>query len=544
MRMRAALDGLRHPSDHAGPTLEHWGQQFDEALHFEESNITEAGEADIAGGLRRMWNANRVNLKVFARADFLPEYHKYEDLLNRLIEVNQVAMFRLAEESTRLRNRVLLTSGLIFLVTVLIALYLADGLAIKVAMPIKEIAEALKNKPIPGDKLRLPTPTSLEIRILTHEMNQLWRRLSELRKLNIEEIATQRNKLEVVLEAVEDAILVIDSSNNVLQCSEGLLKIIGLPHDLVVGHPWLDLPTADEDYLRLRELLMPQLAERETVELNVDAEKRIFACRCRKITNKIGETTAIVYLLHDITERKQRERLKSEFIAVLSHELKTPLQSLGTAAELMMKRRARMEAEERMLIETMDEDIARIRAVAEDFMQVSFVDPHSLKLKISKHAISELLQEWIKPFRVVARDRQVGIEYQQTGSEVIWANIDAVKFPWAISNLLSNAVRFSPAKSEVVVTLAERNEDLVIEIKDEGPGIPEDLRKKMFDPYFQAPVGESAIPSGFLGLGLTIAKEVVEAHQGRIEYHPGTPRGSVFRITLPKDYRATSPAVV
>ena len=179
----------------------------------------------------------------------------------------------------------------------------------------------------------------------------------------------------------------------------------------------------------------------------------MFGIRCRKITNKSGEAAAILYLLHDMTERKQRDRLKSEFIAVLSHELKTPLQSLGTAAELLMKRREEKSDEERMLIETIHEDTARIRAIAEDFMQVSFVDHHSLKLKIGRHALSELLQEWVKPFRVVGRDRKVDLEFVREPSGVVWADIDAVKFPWAISNLLSNALRFSPPESKVTVCL-------------------------------------------------------------------------------------------
>lgn len=191
-----------------------------------------------------------------------------------------------------------------------------------------------------------------------------------------------------------------------------------------------------------------------------------------------------------------------------------------------------------MLVETLQEGVERLRAVATDFVQVSFVDPHSLKLKLARHALSELIREWVKPFKIVARDRRVQLELVREGDGVIWANIDAVKFPWAISNLLSNAIRFSPAESKVTVWMADLSQDgkpeIDIEIRDEGPGIPEEMRKKMFDPYFQAPVADSQIPSGFLGLGLTIAKEVVEAHGGKIEYSPGNPTGSIFRIRLPQ----------
>jgi signal transduction histidine kinase len=156
-----------------------------------------------------------------------------------------------------------------------------------------------------------------------------------------------------------------------------------------------------------------------------------------------------------------------------------------------------------------------------------------LRLKTGRHALSELIQEWVKPFRIVAKDKRVTLRYAPEGPEVIWANIDAVKFPWAISNLLSNAIRFSPTDTEVKVSISESHGNIEIEIGDEGPGIPEAVRLKMFDPYYQAPPADSGAPSGFLGLGLTIAKEVVEAHRGRIEYVPGNPKGSIFRISLP-----------
>jgi two-component system, NtrC family, sensor histidine kinase KinB len=531
--MSRALQELRFPEDSREASLAKVAQRFETALTFEEHNMSEPGVAKIAVHLRENWKKASSDLPQISKESFLPTYNQLLTDLNQLVLVNQTSMFRLAEKSTVIRNRVFAGTIVIFLISMLFAIYTGDGLANRLSSPLKEIAEALRNKPVPGEKLRLPTPTSLEMRILTHEMNQLWKRLSELRKLNVEEIASQRTKLETVLEAVEDGIIVIDNTNNVVQCNEGLLKILGLPRELVVGHRWSDLPTSDPDYLRLREQLSPEVPNEQLVDLDVSGSVRTFSIRTRPLISKSGEALATLYLLHDITERKQRERLKTEFISVLSHELKTPLQSLGTAVELLAKRKSTLGEEEQMLIETINEDVARIRAVAQDFVQVGLVDARSLRLKTGRHALSELIQEWVKPFRVVAKDKRVALKYVQDSTEVIWANIDVVKFPWAISNLLSNAIRFSPNDSTVTVSAVDTSGKILIEIADEGPGIPEAVRMKMFDPYYQAPPLESGAPSGFLGLGLTIAKEVVEAHQGKIDYVPGNPKGSIFRISLP-----------
>jgi PAS domain S-box-containing protein len=538
-QMDRAWVALHHLPEYPQKSAEQWTAQFERAITFEEGNVTEPGEKEIAQDLRKRWNAAKSSSFAADRAG----YSGMETSLDRLVEVNESGMFRLAEASTTLSHQVLIGSIVIFVLTIFVAFYLADALAVRIADPLKQLAETLRRKPMPGSKLKLPKPTNVEMRILTHEMSLLWERLSTLQKLNLEELATQGRKLEEVLAAVDDAILVLDNDERVLHCNEGMLKLLSLKTVDVQGREWRDLPSMGDNYMRLRGLLTSELSrdQNATVELEAGGQaggqasgrKRVYSGRCRPFFGDGGAPIGTLYLLHDITEIRQRDRLKTEFIGVLSHELKTPLQSLGTASELLYARREKIvDEEERMLVETLHEDVGRIRAVANEFVQVGLVDLHSLRLRIAQVPINELIQQWIQPFQVLGRDKGVKVEFVKEGSDRIFAQIDVVKFPWAISNLLSNAIRVSPPGSVVTVHLTDRERSVDIEVRDEGPGIPDDIRERVFDPYFQ---GESAAPGakGFLGLGLTITKEVVEAHDGKIEYFPRLPHGSVFRISLP-----------
>lgn len=305
-----------------------------------------------------------------------------------------------------------------------------------------------------------------------------------------------------------------------------------MPKGLLIGRPWTELSTTAKNYLSLRTFLAQSIEQGSSIELIIGEEKRIFAARHREIVSPETERIGFLYLLHDVTEMHHKEYLKNEFIGVLSHELKTPLQSLGTASELLMNRKEQLSEDASMLVETIVEDVSRIRAVADDFIQVGVTDLRSLKLKMEKMPLNQLMADWIRPFKVLARDKKVELEFVTEGSETIWANVDVVKLPWAISNLLANAIRVSDPERKVSVFLTDRADMAHIEIRDEGPGIPDDVQRRMFEPYYQAPTN-GAGTSGFLGLGLTIAKEVVEAHGGRVEYFPRRPKGSTFRVSLP-----------
>lgn len=520
-RMTEAWSALRFPQYFGSKSAEVWTKQFEESLRFEEGNITEPGERDIALKIRNSWEQAKAE-----HTRVTPEqFDAMNEELESLVSVNEKGMFKLAQDNLQLSREVLIGSIIYFLISLALSVLFADQIAARLSFPLKSIAESLHMRPQVSRRLKLPEPTSLELLILTTELQRLWERLGDTEKVNVSQLVQQKAKLETVLEAVEDGLVVIMPNGRVSHSNGCFQRLVGISKEGLDGKLWMDLPTANSNYMKLREILDEGLRDGQQVELNWEGANAFFAARSRKLK----ESGSALYLLHDITEKKQREKFRSEFIDLLSHELKTPLQSMGTASELLFARKEELSPESRELVDTLVEDVERVRAVAQEFVQITQSQSKIMKLKLETIPINERLPEWIKPFRILARDRKVKIEYRQEGSDVIWANVDLVKFPWVVSNLLSNAVRFSPENGLVSILLTDRNGSVEIQVKDQGPGVSEADRVRIFEPFYQS---GSATQRGFFGLGLTIAREVVEAHDGRIEYYPMQP-GSEFRVLLP-----------
>lgn len=534
-QMEEAVNGLRFP-DLYGETPGHWRTAFLKALEREQGNITEYDEQLAVDNVRTAWEH-------FDPAAAGPSRDAaYADLraqLDALVKVNERGMFRRLDESSRTRDLMVLLGALLFLGGTVWAFFQADAIAARVAHPLRRAAEVFRGRPSLRGVLRLPEPQTLEVRILFDELERLWARLGELEALNVDALVEEKNKLGVILDAAEDAVLVLNAAGTVAHAGGRMLEILGLPARSVSGRPWVDLSTGAPNYRTLRDALKPDLQGIRDVELRPSSSGAadpplVFAARRRELPGGRGQ----VYLLSDVTERRRGAALRSEMMDWISHELKTPIQSLGLAADLLVRRKD-LDEDMAMLVATVSQDAARLRTVAGQFMDIARMSPHALCLQPERVDLAALVPGWLGPFRLVAREKGVALEFR-AGAGVPAVDVDPGRFAWVVSNLVSNALRVTPPDGHVWVTVeAGADEALaaaggrcaVLKVEDDGPGMAPDVEERLFQPYSHGRAAGTR--EGLTGLGLAITRNIVEAHGGLVLYARRPGGGSAFTVLLP-----------
>lgn len=521
-QLREAMSGVRFPDLYRGNDAQGWDKRFAALLEQASENVTEAEEKQIVADLDAAWQAYRVR----------PDDGNYRALrahIDRLVQVNERGMFKRLGRNARFRDLMMLGTAVLFLFGTLWAFLLADGVAQRIAHPLRRAAELFRERPQLGRDLPLPDPQTLEVRLLFDELSRLWDRLGEVDALNVHKLVAEKRKLEVILESVEDGVLVLNKTGMVMLVSRRMLSLLGLPAEGVLGRPWSDLSTSAENYMALREGLRHDLQGTREITLHLGGDERVYAARRRELLAAEGVSTGEVFLLSDVTEKRRRDVLRSEMMDWISHELKTPMQSLGLAADLMARRRG-LDEEMSMLVETVGQDAARLRTVARQFMDIARLSPTALRLAPETVDLVARVREWLVPFRLVARESQERLTEDLPDAEIL-VTIDTERFAWGVANLVSNALRMGKAGSTVAVSVAQAGEEAILCVEDDGPGIPPELEARLFEPFSH---GRSAgTRGGLVGLGLAITRDIAEAHGGVIRYARRPEGGSIFTVLLP-----------
>ena len=530
--MQAAWRIIRHPEDqpHPNAKLDEFATQFEAALQKEDRSVTVPGEAEIATKIHEIWSRCKLDLNHISNSDFT----LMKDLLDDLVVVNEEAMYATSALSKAFEKKIIFV-GLIYLAfSTLISFVGSKIIAHRLSSPLRKIARTLSQNPIPGEgALDLPPTTTSEINTLSQALGGLWEHLKRLKKIDVEELSNQKQRLAEILACVDDAIIVVDNNGTVIHSNSGMTNLLQVSVDKTIGQQWQALGKARSDFARLTEMISSPISGTQSLELrSSDGQTKVYEVRSRQVFDG-KRNVGTVLLLNDVTERKHRDRLKREFVGVLSHELKTPLQSLSTAAELLQKLKNDLPENKRFLIDIVNDDAARIRAVANDFLKVSLGELHSLRLKLEPTSLQRSVEQWLRPFQVIAEEKQIQFTFEANPRHQAVVLLDKTKFPWAISNLVSNALRVTPQNGRVVVSMTETESEIALSFSDSGPGVPAALEKQVFEPYFQVP-NEKSGNAGLLGLGLSITKEVVNAHGGHVSYRKNSPVGAVFEIRLPK----------
>jgi PAS domain S-box-containing protein len=344
------------------------------------------------------------------------------------------------------------------------------------------------------------------------------------------ELAANRQRLSAVLDTVAEGVVVVDK--------EGAIHELNPAAELLFGHDGASLrgrslagffPRAP---LNVEQLAGQAVHDQRFVESCVETPNGQ-----RPVEVAIGRVDRegdpiFVCVLRDITERKRIERLKNEFVSTVSHELRTPLTSIAGSLDLIGAGAAgEVPAQAATLVEIARKNSRRLVRLINDILDVEKIESGQMTLDFRRHNLRELISGSVESTRAYARE--YGVEYRIIANDAE-ATVygDADRLTQVLTNLLSNAAKFSPSGRMVDVTLTRDGDQARVEVRDYGPGIPEEFRDRIFQRFAQADSSDTRNKGG-TGLGLAIAKSLVERHGGRIGFDTERGQGTSFWFALP-----------
>src|SRR5262245_36834605 len=373
--------------------------------------------------------------------------------------------------------------------------------------------------------------------LLPLEQRQLLEALADqaaiaIERTRIDAVLAEKAKTEAVIESIDDGLVVLDPDGVVVHMNEIACAILDLARGEALGRPFGQLGTPHPHYLRLRGAVADFLAHPnrvpEAVEIAMFLRGRdhFFVLRPTPLRAADDAPMGLILTLQDVTYLRDQEARREQLMATLSHELRTPLTSLRMAADLLARADLPQGSEAVSLVQAAREDVARLEDVAQRLLELSRSRAMSIGLERERISLRELVDRNARIFVLQAREAGVALE-TDLAEDVPRITGDATKLGWALSNLIGNALRYTPRGGVIRIALAASGVAVRLSVQDSGPGIPASQRERIFERFAQGEEGGAA------GLGLSIVRDVVQAHGGRIYLESELGRGSRFTIELP-----------
>jgi NtrC-family two-component system sensor histidine kinase KinB len=359
-------------------------------------------------------------------------------------------------------------------------------------------------------------------------------RLEEFEKLNVDRLIYEKQKTEAIIESLEDGVMLIDADGIVTHINEVAGIILGIGRNEALGSAFDDLDSNSPHYLRVRAALRALTnqsldAQRVEVDLHVRGRDHTYVLKPVPLRQEGGHSFGTILILQDITYLRDKDRARTNLVATLSHELKTPLTSLGLSIELLLRRQD-LDHTVRDLLISVQEDTARMRRLASNLLDLARGQGPAISVQFVPTNLIDLVRSATAGFVLQAEEKGVRL-IERLEAETLEISGDPLKLSWVITNLIANALRYTPTGGEIVVAAIRTSRGASISVKDTGPGIPAELRDRLFERFAQSNV--NGAEPGSAGLGLAIAKEIVDAHGGRIFVDSNAGQGTCFTVDLP-----------
>ena len=511
-----------------------------EYLALLEQGIEHERQNNVRNGFTQARDDYQRFFEAFERADGTPAgvngntelTHRFNTLRNGLIGEHKQALDNINDIEHQARNRALLIAGLLGLVglaVLIIGFITAHGIARRFGGPIEALAKAADNIGQGNFDVTLPLSAAAEMNLLTRRFGIMAQALREHQATNVDELLAGQQRLQSVLDSIDDGLLMIDRQGHLEHLNPVAQRQLGWDEERLgqgLGSA-LQRPELDE---QLQLVLRGGTLERapEDLSVEVDGESRLLTYSLTPVSHPQGHILGAVMVLHDVTEQRAFERVRSEFVLRASHELRTPVTGMHMAFGLLQERlRFPEESREADLLNTVNEEMQRLMQLINDLLNFSRYQNGLQKLTLAPCTLEELLEQARNRFigAATAQGIELRVELQAPLPRL---HADRMQLERVLDNLIDNALRHT-AKGGLIRLQARRHgERVIISVEDNGEGIAYGQQGRIFEPFVQ--VGRK---KGGAGLGLALCKEIVQLHGGRMGVYSRPGQGTQFYLALP-----------
>jgi two-component system, OmpR family, phosphate regulon sensor histidine kinase PhoR len=368
-----------------------------------------------------------------------------------------------------------------------------------------------------------------ETSMLSTSINILARNLQEM----VTSQEMQQDRLTTLIENMGSAMLLIDQRGFVVLTNHTFREFFNLEESQLRKARYHEVIHYPQVNKLVEEIFMTEDRVRRQILLPHRIERKHYEVYGAPIIGQNDEWKGIVVVFHDITELKNLEQMRKDFVANVSHELKTPITSIKGFSETLLDGAMQDRDALKSFLEIILAESDRLQSLIQDLLELSKIEKHGFELSLEKQEVAALIGEVLPILKDKAEKKEITIHtrFESKGE----AEIDPYRLKQVFINLISNAIVYTPKGGDVTISVTEGKEKVVVAITDNGIGISEEELPRIFERFYRVDKARSR-NSGGTGLGLAIVKHIIEAHEGKIEVDSEANKGTTFTVSLYKKF--------
>lgn len=538
---RLALAGQEEPARNINQSA--W-EEYQKQYTMEESNITILPqEQELFTRLQQATTEYRqLNGQFFASSDRAVVYAKLfalhqqlNSIAQQIHDLNETHMQDTSRDAQQTATRSIIGFSiglLISLIALLTALWWLDR---TVVVPIRNVRDAAKSIGSGQLHLMVPVHSHDEIGELAEEFNAMTSKLRVYKQSDMEALRRAQQTRQATIDSFPDPIIVLDPSGHVESANPAAQQLFGFTTPAIgqTGEKW-NAPESVQGFIE-QALVQKQNLEsnsfEEVITFRFQNEERAYLPQARRINSPEGEYLGAAIVLSDVTRFRLLDKFKTDWVATVSHELKTPLTSVRLAVHVLLEEIVGpLEPKQVELLLEARENTERLFKLIEQLLALAKLEEGRALLELQPVEPRVLLQSALDDAHARAEDKRIDLKLEV--AETLPAiEVDAMRLGRALANLVDNAITYTPSGGSITLGATQRSDHIItLFVRDTGIGIPAEYQPYIFDRFFRVP-GRDESPG--TGLGLAIVQEIVQAHEGTIRCISIAQQGTTFEIDLP-----------